>query len=77
VPSPPGPDPPLPTLLSEVLVAFTVEFDNLAEERITAAGARRGRTPYLAHTERVLADPRGHLPDHPLVLHRCGFPDGA
>jgi DNA-binding MarR family transcriptional regulator len=40
---------PLPTLLSQVLVAFTIEFDNEAEHRVqhwttdgTPAGARRG-----------------------------------
>jgi hypothetical protein len=31
---------PIATLLSHALVAFTIEFDNLAEERMTAAGAR-------------------------------------
>ncbi len=40
MPSPPGPSPPLPTLLPQALIAFTIESDNLAEERITAAGAR-------------------------------------
>jgi hypothetical protein len=37
----------------------------------------RARPPYLAQTERLLADPRAALPRHPLVLHRGGFPDGA
>jgi DNA-binding MarR family transcriptional regulator len=34
----------LPTLLSQALIAFTIEFDNTAEERITAAGPR----PWIA-----------------------------
>lgn len=36
---------PLPTLLSEVLVAFTIEFDNEAEHRMPHSTAARGRTP--------------------------------
>jgi hypothetical protein len=40
-------------------------------------GGWRARPPYLAQTERILADPRANLPHHPLVLHRGGFPDGA
>jgi hypothetical protein len=38
------PEDPLPTLLSRALTAFTIEFDNLAEERIAAAGSR----PWIA-----------------------------
>ncbi len=37
----------------------------------------RARPPYLTQTERLLADPRGALPRHPLVLHRGGYPDGS
>ncbi len=37
----------------------------------------RAQPPYLAQTERLVADPRGALPHHPLMLHRGGFPDGA
>jgi len=40
-------------------------------------GGWRGRAPYLAQTERILRDPVGALPHHPLVLHRGGYPDGA
>ena len=37
----------LPTLLSQVLVAFTIEFDNEAERQISAAGPmiRSNRAP--------------------------------
>jgi hypothetical protein len=34
----------LPTLLSQVLVAFTIEFDNEAERQISAAGPRPWRS---------------------------------
>jgi hypothetical protein len=37
----------------------------------------RARPPWVAQTDRLLADPRAALPRHPLVLHRGGFPDGA
>ncbi|MCL2795901.1 MAG: hypothetical protein FWD85_11420 [Microbacteriaceae bacterium] len=40
-------------------------------------GGWRSRPPYAAQTERVLADPHRHLPRHPAVTHRGGFPDGA
>jgi hypothetical protein len=44
VPPAPTLQQPLATLVSQALVAFTIEFDNLAEEHITAAGAR----PWIA-----------------------------
>jgi DNA-binding MarR family transcriptional regulator len=37
----------------------------------------RASKPYGRHTEAVLADPRGRLPHHPMVLHRGGWPDGS
>lgn len=37
----------------------------------------RATKRYLAHTEAVLADPRGALPAYPMVLHRGGWPDGS
>jgi hypothetical protein len=40
-------------------------------------GCWRGQRPYLAQTERFLADPMGRLPWHPMVLHRGGWPDGS
>ena len=64
------PDVLLPTLLSQVLIAFTIEFEKAAE-------ARGGRRPYATATARLLADPRAALPHHPLMLHRDGFPDGS
>ena len=32
---------------------------------------------YIALTNAVLADPRAALPNHPMITHRGGFPDGA
>jgi hypothetical protein len=40
-------------------------------------GCWRAATPYLAQTRRLLADPIGALPRHPMVLHRAGWPDGS
>jgi hypothetical protein len=37
----------------------------------------RASTQYVQQTEALLADPRGRLPHHPMVLHRGGWPDGS
>ncbi|HET9117607.1 MAG TPA: hypothetical protein VFN75_05950 [Pseudonocardiaceae bacterium] len=37
----------------------------------------RSRKPHLSRTARLLADPTGNLPWHPMVLHRGGWPDGS
>lgn len=37
----------------------------------------RARPPYLRLTRAQIADPRGTLPHHPMVLHRGGWPDGS
>jgi hypothetical protein len=37
----------------------------------------RASKPYAPQTRAVLADPRGRLPQHPVVLHRGGWPDGS
>lgn len=37
----------------------------------------RARPPYLAQTERILANPRTALPHFPIVTHRGGYPDGS
>ncbi|HEY3765194.1 MAG TPA: hypothetical protein VGL44_08545 [Gaiellales bacterium] len=57
----------------EALLADPAFADGL----VPPAGGWRGQPPYLAHTERLIADPRGALPHQPLMLHRGGFPDGA
>jgi hypothetical protein len=56
---------------------FVDRPDTLAEGLRPPPGGWRGERPYLAQTERVLADPLAHLPRHPLVLHRGGWPDGS
>ncbi len=56
---------------------------NAEGEPILALGLRpyqdgwRSRNPYLAQTRAVLSDPAAHLPRHPMVLHRGGYPDGS
>lgn len=40
-------------------------------------GCWRSCKPYLSQTRRLLADPPGSLPWHPMVLHRGGWPDGS
>jgi DNA-binding MarR family transcriptional regulator len=37
----------------------------------------RATKPYVEHTRAVVDDPIGRLPDHPMVLHRGGWPDGS
>jgi predicted transcriptional regulator len=40
-------------------------------------GCWRAEKPYLARTRRLLDAPTKHLPWHPMVLHRGGWPDGS
>jgi hypothetical protein len=40
-------------------------------------GCWRGERPYVAQTQRLLANPVAALPRHPMVLHRGGWPDGS
>ena len=40
-------------------------------------GCWRSRKPHLPRTDRLLTDPTGSLPWHPMVLHRGGWPDGS
>ncbi len=49
----------------------------LAAGLVPADGGRRASMPWLAQTQRILADPIGGLPWHPMVLHRGGWPDGS
>ena len=81
---------PISTLLSQLLVALTIEFDNEAAREIAESGyspavgvdraLRRGehaRRPYVTQTDAMIRDPWGSLPHYPMVLHRGGYPDGS
>jgi DNA-binding transcriptional ArsR family regulator len=63
--------------LRAAMQPFLDRPDLLAEGPHPPAGGWRGEPPYLAQTERVLSDPLAHLPRHPMVLHRGGWPDGS
>lgn len=63
--------------LREALEAVVSRREALAEGLVPPPGTWRGDQPYLAQTQRVLADPAGALPWHPMVLHRGGWPDGS
>jgi hypothetical protein len=59
------------------LEAIVSQRDALAEGLRPPEGGWRAGKPYLAHTQRMLADPAAALPWQPMVLHRGGWPDGA
>ncbi|MGI0151725.1 MAG: hypothetical protein ACREC5_07305, partial [Thermoplasmata archaeon] len=69
--------PRVPPGLRSALLALLSRPDLLAVGLAPPAGAWRGELPYRAQTERMLADPLGALPWHPMVLHRGGWPDGS
>jgi DNA-binding MarR family transcriptional regulator len=65
---------PLPTLLSQALVAFTIEFDNESEHRIAASGAPRRFLVSLvmwSNLMRFVGDDGVRVGDVPA---RAGFP---
>ena len=63
--------------LHEALVAVLAQSEALSAGLVPPQGVWRGEKPYLAQTQRALADPTGALPWHPMVLHRGGWPDGS
>ena len=63
--------------LRAALQAVVSQREALAEGLLPPTGVWRGARPYLAQTQRLLADPTANLPWHPMVLHRGGWPDGA
>jgi DNA-binding MarR family transcriptional regulator len=68
----------LRTSMEHLLSARTSEGEpTLAAGLHPHQGGWRSRNPYLAQTEAVLSDPAAHLPRHPMVLHRGGYPDGS
>ena len=76
-------DLPLPTLLSRLLNAFTIEQRHddgrarLSPGAAALPGRVAGQAPYLRQTTAVLDDPGAALPHYPMVLHRGGWPDGS
>jgi hypothetical protein len=63
--------------LRTALQAVVSQREALAEGLLPPRGVWRGTKPYLAQTQRLLADPTAALPWQPMVLHRGGWPDGA
>jgi hypothetical protein len=63
--------------LRAALVSLLGRSEALSAGLVPPAGCWRGQHPYLKQTKRVLADPTGALPRHPMVLHRGGWPDGS
>jgi hypothetical protein len=63
--------------LRGALTAIVAQRDALSAGLVPPAGCWRGEKPYLAQTQRLVADPTGALPWHPMVLHRGGWPDAS
>jgi hypothetical protein len=63
--------------LRGALSAIVAQKDALSAGLVPPEGCWRGQKPYLAQTQRLLADPLKALPWHPMVLHRGGWPDGS
>jgi hypothetical protein len=63
--------------LDVVLRELLGRSDEVAAGLVPPEGNWRGEAPYLKQTQRILADPTGALPWHPMVLHRGGWPDGS
>ena len=63
--------------LRAALTALLDQRDALRAGLVPPPGCWRGERPYLAQTERLVADPTAALPWHPMVLHRGGWPDGS
>ncbi len=59
------------------LEAIVSQPEAMAEGLLPPDGCWRGCNPYLRQTRRMLADPTGALPWHPMVLHRGGWPDAS
>ncbi len=59
------------------LQALLSDTDALRAGLRPSANGWRNTKPYVAQTRRLIADPTGALPWHPMVLHRGGWPDGS
>jgi hypothetical protein len=63
--------------LRACLEAIVSQREPLAEGLDPPEGSWRAEKPYVAQTQRMLAEPTAALPWHPMVLHRGGWPDGS
>ncbi len=63
--------------LRQVLGRILGNSKSLAEGLTPPDGGWRSQKPHLTRTNRMLSDPTGSLPWHPLVLHRGGWPDAS
>jgi hypothetical protein len=63
--------------LRSALEAVLAQRDALTAGLVPPEGCWRGERPYLAQTQRCLADPTGALPWQPMVLHRGNWPDAS
>jgi hypothetical protein len=63
--------------LRDPLIAIAARPDALSAGLVPPEGCWRGKKPYLVQTQRLLADPTGALPWHPMVLHRGAWPDAS
>jgi hypothetical protein len=63
--------------LQTALAGVLAQSDALRAGLVPHPGCWRAEKPYLAQTERLLADPTGAMPWHPMVLHRGGWPDAS
>lgn len=63
--------------LRGALEAVVAQSEALSTGLVPPEGCWRGERPFLARTQRLLANPTGALPWHPMVLHRGAWPDAS
>ncbi len=63
--------------LRAALEAVLAQTEALSAGLVAPTGGWRGDKPYRAQTQRLVSDPTGALPWHPMVLHRGAWPDGS
>lgn len=63
--------------LRGALEAVVTQRAALSAGLVPPPGCWRGENPYRGHTQRLVADPTGALPWHPMVLHRGAWPDAS
>ncbi|MGO9179801.1 MAG: hypothetical protein ACLQHS_11150 [Candidatus Limnocylindrales bacterium] len=63
--------------LRQALDALLQQTTALSAGLVPPEGCWRAQTPYVAQSRRLVANPLGSLPWHPMVLHRGGWPDAS